>query len=333
MINKLTSKEDLFYAIIAVLFIWIISIELDFFEILLLWLNKNEKYQIDELIFLFVVIGLISTWYASRRYVEANKINEKLKNINSLLNEKIEIELLKQKEQEQILLNQAKHAAMGEMIGNIAHQWRQPLNALGLVLQNIEYSYYSDDLNDEFIEKSMNKSKILISSMSKTIDDFRHFFSPNKERTTFRISSVVSSTLSLIEETILAHNIKLENKGEDFELYGYENELIQVLLILISNAKDAIIENNILDPYIKIRTYRRNGLLYLQVIDNANGIPKEIINRIFEPYFTTKDEGKGTGIGLYMSKIIIENNMNGKLEVDNIDDGATFTIVLNEISE
>jgi len=333
MIGKLNSKIDLIYAIVAVLVIWLVSIRLDFFELLMDWFKSHEEYELDEILFLFSIIGIISTWYTIRRFNEATIINKKLNNINVILKEKIEIELAKQKEQEQILINQSKHAAMGEMIGNIAHQWRQPLNALGLVLQNIEFAYHTDDLNDEFVNKSISKSKTLITSMSKTIDDFRNFFIPNKEKNKFFISKTISSALLLIEETLKSHSINIKNEIDNFEYLGFENELIQVLLILISNAKDAIIENNIQNGCIQIRTYPKNGFLYIEVKDNAKGIDEKIINRIFEPYFTTKEEGKGTGIGLYMSKIIIENNMYGKLEVKNIDDGAVFTIILNQISE
>ena len=333
MINKLQSKEDLFYAIIAIVFIWIISLQLDFFEILLEWLKTHEEYEVDEFIVLFIAGGIIFSWYAMRRYNEAKKVNEKLNDLNKFLKEKVQEELLKQQKQQELLLNQSRHAAMGEMIGNIAHQWRQPLNALGLVLQNIEFAYNMDDLNDEFMDKSINKSRILIGSMSKTIDDFRQFFNPNKKKQNFQISKVINDSLALIEESLHNHSIIIKKDIKDFEIYGFENELVQVLLILISNAKDALTSKKIENPQIEIKTYFENSEYIIKISDNAKGIDKKIINKIFDPYFTTKEEGKGTGIGLYMSKIIIENNMNGKLEVENDDKGAVFIIRLNESLE
>ena len=330
MISKFRSKEDLIYAIISILIFWAIAVSLDLFEELIEWLESHEEYELDELILLIFITGFVSTWYSIRRFNESRRINKELFDLNVKLEEKIAEEIKKQEKQQEILLNQARHAAMGEMIGNIAHQWRQPLNALGLVLQNINFTYGMGELNEEFMDKSIKKAEFLTNSMSKTIDDFRLFFSPNKLKNEFRISTIIEKSLGLIEDSVINHKIEVKKDIEDFEIYGFENELVQVLLILISNAKDALVEKNIDNPYIEIKTYFLNSEYIIKISDNAKGIDKKIINKIFDPYFTTKEEGKGTGIGLYMSKIIIENNMNGKLEVENDDKGAVFTIRLKE---
>jgi signal transduction histidine kinase len=250
-----------------------------------------------------------------------------LKELNDGLEEKVKKEILKQQKQEQLLIQQSKLAAMGEMIGNIAHQWRQPLNALGLVLQNIYYSYKMDDLDDEFMDKSIKKANLLTNSMSKTIDDFRNFFKPNKEEVIFELTDSVKNSITLIESTFLHNNIAIKYVvEEDIKVKGFPNEFSQVILNILTNAKDAIIEKNILNGEVTINTSKDNSYAYVKIVDNAGGIPKNIIEKIFNPYFTTKEEGKGTGIGLYMSKTIIETNMNGKLEVENIQNGALFTI-------
>ena len=253
------------------------------------------------------------------------------KGINERLEKKVDEEQSKQKEQEQLLIQQTRLAAMGEMIGNIAHQWRQPLNALGLVFQNLKFSYEIGELNDEVMNRTVSKAEMLTKNMSKTIDDFRNFFRPNKAKEYFDINKSVLDAVALVESTFEHHNIKLEKdfKEEKIEVFGFPNEFSQVILNVISNAKDALSENKIETPIVKIETKIEDNFVYISIKDNAIGINEEIINKIFEPYFTTKDEVQGTGIGLYMSKIIIEKNMNGKIYVENSSDGATFIIKLS----
>ena len=257
-------------------------------------------------------------------------INEE-KELNNILEKKVIVETSKQKEQEQLLIQQTRLAAMGEMIGNIAHQWRQPLNALGLVLQNLKFSYELGDLDDELMDKSITKANLLTRNMSKTIDDFRNFFRPNKAKENFNINESVITALELVEPTFEHHNIKLQKDfySGKIEFNGFPNEFSQVILNILTNAKDALLENNIQNPKVIIQTKIEDEYICISIKDNAIGIDEEIVNKIFEPYFTTKDEGKGTGIGLYMSKIIIENNMNGRIEVENKTDGATFIIKLS----
>jgi len=258
------------------------------------------------------------------------KLISQEKKLNTELEEKVIVETSKQKEQEQLLIQQTRLAAMGEMIGNIAHQWRQPLNALGLILQNLKFSYEIGELDEKMIDESVKKATMLTENMSKTIDDFRNFFRPNKAKENFKINEGITKAVELIESTFEHNNIKLEKDfvSSEIEFFGFANEFSQVILNLLTNAKDAVLENKIENPLIIIQTKIDDEYIYISIKDNGLGIKDEIINKIFEPYFTTKDEGKGTGIGLYMSKIIIENNMNGKIEVKNEQNGANVIIKL-----
>lgn len=261
-----------------------------------------------------------------RTYALAEKSYE-LEELNRNLDIRVREESEKSRKNEQLLIQQSRQAAMGEMIGNIAHQWRQPLNALGLVLQNIQFSYMMGDLDEEFIEKSVKKGKMLTTSMSKTIDDFRDFFKPNKLKEHFSLAESIEKTVELIEASYKNSNIEIRtNLEENVEINGYPSEFSQVILNILSNAKDALIEHKDEDRVVTIEAFSEDATAIITIEDNAGGIPEEIITKIFDPYFTTKEEGKGTGIGLYMTKTIVENNMGGKLIVSNEDSGAKFTI-------
>lgn len=247
------------------------------------------------------------------------------------LEHKIVEEVNKNRKKEQIMFHQSKLASMGEMMNNIAHQWRQPLNALGLIIQDLEFAYEYDELNDEYIEDVIYKSMKQINFMSKTIDDFRNFFKPNKKRSPFNLYSAISDAISIIESTFKHYNININfNSDGNLIVNSFSNELSQVVLNILNNSKDALLDNNITTPKISILIDDKSKFAYLSIIDNAGGVSDKIIDKIFEPYFTTKEQGKGTGIGLYMSKIIIENNIKGSLFVENIEldkeVGAKFTI-------
>ncbi|MDZ7818583.1 MAG: CHASE4 domain-containing protein [Aliarcobacter sp.] len=249
--------------------------------------------------------------------------------LNKQLEQKVKDEIIKQKAQEEILIHQSRSAEIGEMINNIAHQWKQPLNNLSLIIQNIGFSYENDVLTKEDLNKTIDKSKMIINSMSNTIDTFRNFFEPTKNKNLFRVEHSIDNTLEILSSTLRFHNIEvIKEIIDDVEIYDYENEFSQVLLNIITNARDALVSNKIEKPLIKINVSKIDNNVIVKIKDNANGINEEIIDKIFEPYFTTKGKGHGTGIGLYMSKLIIEKNMNGKLEVSNEKEGAVFKITL-----
>jgi C4-dicarboxylate-specific signal transduction histidine kinase len=230
-------------------------------------------------------------------------------------------------EKECMLIQQSRLAAMGEMIGNIAHQWRQPLNTLGIHMQSLGIFYGTPNFNKEFLDKTIAKSMETIKHMSKTIDDFRGYFRPDKAKTDFYVIEAIKNTLSLLEgcfdnPKITIDFVELDNPVVN----GYRNEFAQVFLNILNNAKDALIERKINDAKVTITICSEVSCAVITVADNAGGIPDEVIDKVFDPYFTTKCSQEGTGIGLSMSKSIIEKNMGGILSVRNTEEGAEFRI-------
>ncbi len=257
---------------------------------------------------------------------------EELNALNKNLDKRVKQEVQKRAKQEQMLIQQSRFAAMGEMIGNIAHQWRQPLNALSLLLQNIENAYEMDMLDEAYIKRSVAKGNRLTKAMSQTIDDFRNFFRPNKEAEIFSVHSALNATMDMVKSSFENNMITFEQHIDNsLCVKGFASEFSQVILNILTNAKDAFIENKKEEKKITITVSKgenNDNNVIISIEDSAGGIPQEIIRNIFDPYFTTKEEGKGTGIGLYMSKTIIETNMRGRLSVINTTNGARFIIEL-----
>ena len=225
-------------------------------------------------------------------------------------------------EKERLLIHQNKLVAMGEMISNIAHQWRQPLSHLSYLFMNINTAFKHEKLDSKYLENKTNEANIQLSYMSNTIDDFKDFYSPQKEKKVFSIKEEIIRTNNIVSSTLKASQIELITTGEDFSVHGYESEFSQVLLNLITNAKDALIDQSINSPKITLTLNKKNKVLSIE--DNAKGIDRKIKERIFEPYFTTKTNGGG--IGLYMSKTIIEKHFNAKLLHHNTQLGSCFSI-------
>ena len=250
---------------------------------------------------------------------------------------KVEEELVKNRQKDRLLIQQSKLAAMGEMLGNIAHQWRQPLNNVFLFLQFLKDNYKNEDANMKMVNKYFDKSFVQIEYMSQTIDDFRNFYKPSKQKTKFYIGSAINSTLEIIRAQLRNDNIEIITSIRDTVLNNYENELKQSFLNILNNAQDAIKqkrENKTFEAYIKIETKIEKENLEIYIENNGGHINEDTISRIFEPYFTTKFETQGTGIGLYMTKSIIETNMNGQISVQNIkDEVVCFKIKLPLKSE
>jgi len=259
------------------------------------------------------------------------KRTDELKQLNASLEESIKVEIEKRRQNEQILVQQSKMIAMGEMVGNIAHQWRQPLNVISLIISDLIDVYEFEELDDEYMREFEDNMKSNISFMSDTIDDFRNFFRTSKEKHIFSLKDVVDEVIKLYFQKKLEIAIELNYDSDNLEslnINSYKNEFKQVILNLINNAKDALIEHSIEDKQITINMYGDSDTVSIEIEDNGGGIPSDILEKIFEPYFTTKGENVGTGIGLYMSKTIIEVNMGGKISVENREKGARFTIKL-----
>ena len=228
-------------------------------------------------------------------------------------------------EKEKLLIHKEKLASMGEMINNIAHQWRQPLTHLSFINMNLQMASYDEKLSKEYLYEKIEESNKQLEFMSNTIDSFRDFYKPQKEKESFYLSEAVKQAVDIMAVLLEKENIDLElDIRKDKKIYAYENEYSQVVLNLITNAKDVLVQRQIEDAKIKITIDSYFDKSFTTVCDNAGGIKKADLNKIFEPYFTTKDNG--SGIGLYMSRTIINSHFKGKLRVENKKEGACFTI-------
>jgi len=260
---------------------------------------------------------------------ELNKLKLVMNEMLDNLEDRIVLEIKERTKQEQLLIQQSKLASMGNMIGNIAHQWRQPLSELSAVLMNMQIKKEHDDLNDNDFEKAVEECDMILAHMSQTISDFQNFFKPSKEKTEFDLEVECKNASFIIESSLKHNNIKFDIViDKDCKVVGYPREFAQAILNILSNAKDVLLDRKIENPYIKLTLQKGNKYALIKIEDNAGGIDESIKERIFEPYFTTKHAKQGTGIGLYMSKIIIEENMHGFLEVANTKEGALFVIKL-----
>ena len=244
---------------------------------------------------------------------------------------KIQEEINKRLEQEQILIQQSKLASIGEMIGNIAHQWRQPLAQISAIHMNMKVTYDFDKFTKEYMESKIKEANKLTAYMSQTISDFQNFFKPQGEKEVFSIEKACRDAYFILESSLKAHGIEvIFHITQDVTINGYKTEYSQVILNLLSNAKDILIERQIKNPKIELEIKDGNHFALVKIKDNAGGVDTSIIDKIFEPYFTTRHQTQGTGIGLYMSKNIIERNMHGYINVVNVEDGALFTVKVDK---
>jgi signal transduction histidine kinase len=246
----------------------------------------------------------------------------------------------KNRQKDLILQQQSKQAAMGEMISAIAHQWRQPLSTIGTLAQDFEDAFTYNEMDLEYIRKNTGEMMAQIDYMSHTIEDFRNFFKPDRIKNGFNLTQTIDEVFHLLSSQLKNSAIEysLVNRltGPDV-IYGYENELKQVLINLINNARDAIVDKMHEGGFegmgqIRIVVENAGDAVRIGVCDNAGGIVSENIDKIFDPYFTTKPKDEGTGIGLYIARQIIEEHFGGGLSVSNDDQGANFTILLPKIT-
>lgn len=304
-----------------------------------------SSWTVDDVIFFTAIIRDITT----RKQLEKD-VSDKTRQLEAMADDlKIRVDegIEKYKSQEQLMIQQSKMAAMGEMIGAIAHQWRQPLNAVGVLIQDIQDAQAFGELDKKYMDETVEKAMEQIQFMSRTIDDFRTFFKPSKEKSQFNLKLSFDEIWSIISAQLNNHHIKYkvvcgDTSGGDIPcegltVIGYPNEFKHVIINIINNAKDAIIErvehgelpNNGGRIIIEVAK-SENGTTTIKITDNGGGIPPKIKEKIFEPYFSTKGDSKGTGIGLYMSKVIIENNMDGSLHYEDVEGGAMFVIELTK---
>jgi len=301
----------------------------DFFE-LFEKINKKTLFETNEILDKVLLI----TKGKLRKHIELScvlyKHEEETLLFSSLrdISERIQLKIEKE-EQEKLLIQKSKMASMGEMIGNIAHQWRQPISELSGLFFDIESAYDYGELDKKYLSKRIDEANDLVEYMSKTIDDFREFYNPNSKKEKFYLAKNIQRTLKIIHSSFKYHNIKVHlDIDQNICIDGYSNEFSQVLLNILSNSKETALIRDIKKPKIEIFTQKKKNKIFLHIEDNCGGIEEKILDRIFEPYFTTK-YNYGTGIGLYMSQIIIENKMQGKIFAKNTKkNGVRFTIVL-----
>ena len=302
----------------------------------------DEKGEIEE--FIAIRYDVTQSVRLSEALIEKDKelehlnttleerVNEQTKalmELNATLEDRVQEEVQKNREKDRFLFQQSRLASMGEMIANIAHQWRQPLSELNITLYKMNKLYHrQNDERDVQFEGSYLHAKKIISKMSTTIEDFRSFFSPDRQSERFNLSTVSAEAIDIMQGTLERNNIStVVNTKNDAFIEGYFNEFSQVLINLMNNSIDAFSNKNIKDKliYIEIDTSEERDAI-IKVCDNAGGIEESIIHRIFEPYFTTKHASVGTGLGLYMSEMIIKNSMKGVIDATNSDSGVCFLI-------
>ncbi len=250
------------------------------------------------------------------------KVDQKTKELQKL-NENLEYKIKKEVENSRkkdlIMFQQAKLASLGEMLQNIAHQWRQPLGSLSFIIQSFQTKNMVGKLTDDFIEQKVNDGLKIAENMSQTIDDFRNFFNPDKTKKYFMLKECIEHSLELSKYLLQKEHIEIYLYiRKDMLIYGYFNELSHVFLNIINNSKDILSEKKELDKKILIVVKKSKEFAIISFIDNGGGVNKKIQSKIFEPYFTTKYKSSGTGIGLYMAKQIVETHMKGKISCKNI---------------
>jgi len=233
-------------------------------------------------------------------------------------------------QKDKMIEQQSRMAAMGEMIDAVAHQWKQPLNAISMITDLLKTDFKNGEVNQNYIEDVETTIHLQIDHMVNTLNEFRKFLRPATKDESFFIQEVIDNINILLKDELLSQNINIHlSIDKKIKLFGNKNEFKHLFINLINNAIDSFNENKIKARDIYLRCYSENTNIYLEVEDNAGGIKLDIIKDIFKPNTTSKPEGKGTGIGLYMSSQIVKKN-NGSINVHNTNDGAFFTIILKQ---
>jgi signal transduction histidine kinase len=285
------------------------------------------------IVFFVVILSLLLSRKINQIFKQYQQEVEERRNeleiLNKSLEQRVQSEIKRHRQKEKMLIQQSKMAEMGDMLSMIAHQWRQPLNQLSYIFMNIDSAYEFKELTQEYLDTKIKEGNEQLEFMSVSIDDFRNYFKPDKEKESVLVSKVVKTSVTLMKHTLEENMVNIELITEGTKpTHIYKNEFIQVLLNLIKNAKDVLISKNIENKKITILSKCYKESLVVEVCDNGGGVDEGIKDKIFDPYFSTKDAKSGTGLGLYMSKMIIEEHLGGKLSVRNTQEGACFTIEL-----
>ncbi|MEH7180461.1 sensor histidine kinase [Neobacillus vireti] len=261
--------------------------------------------------------------------VNCRELAEEYEIITNSLEERVKEEGEKNRQKDLFLIQHSRLAAKGELISSIGHQWRQPLNRLSLIIQDVREALQFGEINDQYIEIFTKESMSQINYMSQTIHDYQKFYQPNKEKSPFSVAQCVEDALSIFSSNLTDHKIHVDfNYREQPMAYGYPNEYSQVILNILMNTKDVFVANGVKNRRLDISIGTKDNFVFLDITDNGGGIESALLSRVFDPYFTTKQHG--TGIGLYMTKMIIEN-MNGSVQVNNSESGARFTLSVPKV--
>ncbi|MCX6051988.1 MAG: HAMP domain-containing sensor histidine kinase [Campylobacterales bacterium] len=267
--------------------------------------------------------AFISLFFIYRQY--------ELKKLNNKLQKSFEEERINSRDKDQLIFNQKKLAAMDEVLENIAHQWRQPLSQINSSVLVIDDRMYEKNFKDDVIEEKLLEIESLTQYMSKTINDFKNFFDGQSKMEKYSLKDLIDKSVYIIRGTLLSLNIKVEVIADKKCIhYGFPNELEQVILVILNNAKDVLVSRNIQYPKIRVEVEKIEHDYHIKIEDNGGGIDESIIHKIFDPYFTTKYKSQGTGLGLYISQMIIKERMNAELIVHNTKIGACFTIIFKD---
>lgn len=292
------------------------------------WLSVKVDKQFDYTRFIQVMsVATIIIIILLFSYFKQKRLHRKIKLLNDTLEKRVEQEVEKNTKQQIIMMHQNKQAQMGEMIENIAHQWRQPLSQINSSVLLIDAALVKNDIEINIVENRLLEIESLTAYMSKTIDDFKNFFNPNKQKSNFAIEDAISKSYDILKGIINKHAIKVKiNVADNLNCHSFLDELQQAILIVLNNAIDALVLKDIVSPNISIKAYKKGANIIIDIQDNALGIKSELLDKIFDPYFTTKHKTQGTGLGLYMAKMLIEGGLEGSLSVENKEQGACFKI-------
>ena len=324
------SKKDIVVIILITFLTTLFLIEVDGFELIYNYSQSHEEYELDEIILTTLVLSILLLWYSARRYFEIKKLMKLLE----YTNKELEKENIKK---DDLLIEQSKMASLGEMIENIAHQWRQPLSAISLLASGLKIKKEYIGLEENELENTMDDIVNNTNYLSTTIDNFRSFAKDEKRKVLVNPDENIKKNLNILKGILKSSNIDIIlNLNTNKEISTYSNELSQVFINIISNAKDALKQRNIKQKCIFISSDIKSNKLYIIIKDNAGGIADNIISKIFEPYFTTKHKSQGTGLGLYMSYKIIKERIKGDISVENDEllyknkkyIGAKFTLII-----